>query len=276
MGTDYTGWRTRLVAGVAGLAFCAAVGATGQDSWWTGIQQDKASVVKTLLAQGADPNAVSEAGQPAIMQAIRDGSWDVYDLLLAHRNINLNATNAAGETPLMYLAILGDTRRAQALIKRGANVNRLGWTPLHYAASKGHADTVRMLIANKAIVNAPAPDGTTALMMAAYAGSQDVVDALLESGADVTMQNLQKQDAADWARRRNQDKLAARLDTLIAQKLAARSSRQSGESEPKPSMPHTAQPAPSPAPQKQDGSTADKQGSSRYFDLDRFEKESSN
>src|SRR5690606_7179149 len=103
-----------------------------------------------------------------------EGAWNVYDVLISNRKTDLNAVNFNRETPLMYLAILGETKRAENLIRRGAEVNRLGWTPLQYAASKGQLETVRMLVAHKALVNAPAPDGTTALMMAAYAGSEEV------------------------------------------------------------------------------------------------------
>src|SRR5690606_38080533 len=126
------------------------------------------------------------------------------------------------------LAVTGQTQRAQALIKRGALVNRLGWTPLQYAASKGHLDTVKMLVANKAIVNAPGPDGTTALMMAAYGGSEPVVQYLLNVGADVTMKTTQQYDAAQWARLKNHNALADKLDALSAQVVAQRSGTRAG------------------------------------------------
>src|SRR5690606_12956891 len=135
-------------------------------------------------------------------------------LLVRHRNIDVNAVNAHDETPLMYLAVVGQTERAADLIKRGAQVNRLGWTPLHYAASKGHVDTIKLLLANKAIVIAPSPDGTSPLMMAAYAGSEESVRVLLKAGADVTARNLRGEDAAVWARRKHHDGLAAQLDEL--------------------------------------------------------------
>ncbi|WP_439898334.1 kynureninase/PvdN C-terminal domain-containing protein [Klebsiella pneumoniae] len=44
----------------------------------------------------------------------------------------------------------------QALIARGAQVNRLGWTPLHYAASKGRLETARMLLGKQAFLLFPA------------------------------------------------------------------------------------------------------------------------
>src|SRR3546814_6545439 len=75
----------------------------------------------------------------------------------------------------MYLAVAGQTERARTLIARGAQVNRLGWTPLHYAASKGHVETAKLLLANKAMVNAPSPDGTTPLMMAGLSGCHDML-----------------------------------------------------------------------------------------------------
>ncbi|MGB3289804.1 MAG: ankyrin repeat domain-containing protein, partial [Burkholderiaceae bacterium] len=190
--------------------------AANPSDWWVDIANDRAGDIKTLLARGANPNELSPKGQPAIMQAVRDGAWKVFDVLAAYRKTDLNIVNANQETPLMYLAVVGETKRAQDLIRRGAQVNRLGWTPLQYAASKGHLDMVKMLVANKATVNAPGPDGTTALMMAAYGGSEPVVRFLLDSGADATMRNLQKQDAADWARLKNHNALASKLDKLSA------------------------------------------------------------
>src|SRR5690606_8367832 len=113
-------------------------------------------------------------------------------------------------------------------IKKGAEVNRLGWTPLHYAASKGHLDTVKLLLAHKAMVNAPSPDGTSPLMMAAYAGNEDIVGALLDAGADPTARNLRGEDAADWARRKSHNPLAAQLDDLTERVLKSRAARASG------------------------------------------------
>src|SRR3546814_4466225 len=54
---------------------------------------------------------VCSSDLPAIMQAIRDGAWDVYDLLAANKKTALNAININRETPLMYLAVVGETKR---------------------------------------------------------------------------------------------------------------------------------------------------------------------
>ena len=116
----------------------------------------------------------------------------------------------------MYLAIAGQTERARALIARGAQVNRLGWTPLHYAASKGQLAMAQLLLQHKAMVNAPGPSGETPLMMAALSGSKPMVELLLKAGADVTTRDTKGQNAADWATTGKSTKLAAELRELIA------------------------------------------------------------
>lgn len=207
---------------VLGAAAAHAVSA----NWWLDLANDRVEPVKTELALGEDPNVRTKEGQPAIMEAIKNGAWGVYDLLSRHRALNVNITNSHNETPLMYLALLGDVDRARQLIERGAKVNRLGWTPLHYAASKGQAKMVSFLISQGALVDAPSPDGTTPLMMAAYSGSEDTVRVLLKAGAEPTTVDLKQLDAAGWAQKNGYSELAAQLKDLIDRKLAQRRARE--------------------------------------------------
>nr|WP_256988639.1 ankyrin repeat domain-containing protein [Bordetella genomosp. 9] len=184
------------------------------------VANDRADDMRALLGQGWNPNTRIK-GQPAIMQAVRDGAWRVYDVLAADRRTDVNAANDHDETPLMYLAIQGQTDRAKALIARGAQVNRLGWTPLHYAASKGQMEMAKLLLAHKAIVNAPGPDGTTPLMMAGLSGSREMTDLLLKADADPTMRNTQGLDAAAWADSAHHQDLAAELRQASSARMAA-------------------------------------------------------
>ncbi|WKT51605.1 Ankyrin repeat [Fusarium oxysporum f. sp. vasinfectum] len=62
-----------------------------------------------------------------------------------------------------------------------------GKTPLHLSWLK----SVHLLIRNNARVNATARDGTVPLHIAAIYGQEKTVEALLESGADVNLQNAQ-------------------------------------------------------------------------------------
>lgn len=219
--------RGALLALAVGLAAPAAQAANPAD-WWVYVANDYPDDIRDLLKQGADPNVRYKNGQPALMRAVVDGAWKVFDVIAADKRTDVNAANPAGETPLMYLAIAGQTERAKKLIARGAQVNRLGWTPLHYAASKGQLEMARLLLAQHAMPNAPAPNGETPLMMAALSGRQPMVELLLKSGADVGTRDTKGQTAADWARTGKSTALAAQLDTLIAQQDEARRKRRAG------------------------------------------------
>lgn len=241
--------------------------AANPDDWWVSITNDRARVVKQMLQQGADPNEISPMGQPAIMQAIRDDAWDVYDILLNHPNTVFNAINVNRETPLMYLAVIGDTERARELIKRGALINRKGWTALHYAASTGQIETAEMLLELGAEVNAPAPDDTTPLMMAAYAGSEPMVRLLLKAGADVNLRNRQNYDVVDWAGFKSNTILARKLRDLIDESTALLEEGSTATV--------TATQKKSEQVNSASGSTnasSDQSSTSRYFDLERFER----
>lgn len=243
-----------LAAGLAWGAAAPLAAAEAPPNFWVYVHNDKAADLRELLAQGADPNVRYKNGQPALMRAVVDGAWQVFDLLAADPRTDLEAVNPANETALMYLAVAGQTDRARALIARGAQVNRLGWTPLHYAASKGHVDTARLLLQHKAMVNAPSPDGTTPLMMAALSGSREMVQVLLDAGGDVTTRNLKGQNAADWARQGKAGKLADELTELIAAAQARREALRSGEnpsSAPAAPAAQPAQPAQAPRPAAQ-------------------------
>jgi len=234
-------WRKIGACVVAMTALSATSGhAAAPSDWWVYVRNDQADNVRTLLAQGADPNQRSSNDQPAIMQAIAENAWRVFDVLAAHPRIDLNVQNPAGETPLMYLALVGATERAKTLIALGAQVNRLGWTPLHYAASRGQVDTARLLVTQGAMPNAPAPEGVTPLMMGAYSGRPDMVQLLLNQGADPTARDSRGQDAADWARQGQWRALSDELRRVITVTLNQREARRG----------NTAGPDTAPTPEK--------------------------
>ncbi len=199
--------------------------AVNANDWWVYIKNDRDSEIAALLRSGANPNIKTDAGNPAIMQAVRDGSWKVFDVLAAHPRTDVNATNSYEETPLMYVALVGTVSRAQKLIDRGAQVNRLGWTPLHYAAAKSNDDMVKFLLDKDAMPNAPSPDGTSPLMMAAQAErvNPKVVQLLIHAGADPLARNLKGDDAIDVARQKGNTDLAAAMEKIALERRKTQS-----------------------------------------------------
>ena len=91
------------------------------------------------------------------------------------------------------------------LLQNGADVNAVDgeeWTPLHFAASEGHVDVVKVLIQNGADVNAIDERKMTALHYTARYGHVDVAKVLLQNGADVNAVDIYKSTAlahaANW------------------------------------------------------------------------------
>lgn len=164
------------------------------------LLRDDASTTRQLLAEGFDPNTASEQAQPALIFALRQESYKAAKVLVADPRIALNQTNPQGETPLMLAALKGQTALAEAMVDQGAEVNKSGWSPLHYAAAGSLPEVVAMLLANEADLDAVSPNGTTALMMAARYGNPDNVKLLLQAGANPELKNEMGLTALDFAR----------------------------------------------------------------------------
>ncbi len=102
------------------------------------------------------------------------------------------ATDEDGWTPLHWAAYKGHAAIAQVLITAGAEVNSKnnnGETPLHVAAYHGHAAVAEALITAGAEVNTTVTDGVhkgdTPLHWAAWKGHKDFAELLIAKGAEV-------------------------------------------------------------------------------------------
>jgi ankyrin repeat protein len=161
---------------------------------------DDVSTVKALINQGVSPNTVDEKGNPMLVLAIKDHSYMVIDLLLSSKGMDVDLSNKQGETPLMLASINGEIPIVKALIlKNKAQIDHIGWTPLHYACAKGHLDVASFLITNGANVNSLSLGGTTPLMMAVQSGNELLVKLLLDKGADLKLRNAEGISAIDIA-----------------------------------------------------------------------------
>ena len=177
----------------------ANVYAGSYQDFFAAIEADRAEDIQALLHRGFDPNTVNEKGVPALILAAQKKSLHVVSVLLKDKKTNLNITTQESENILMLAAIQNQIELAKLLIQQGAEVNKPGWTPLHYAASKGHIEMMRLLIENSAYLDAESPNGTTPLMMAAYYGTPPSVKLLLEEGADPLLKNKLGLSALDFA-----------------------------------------------------------------------------
>jgi len=173
------------------------------EDFFKAIQSDDGPAISALLARGFDGNTRDAQGQSGLYLATRDKSLKAVNALLAWRKINVEARNSADESPLMIAALNGSSDLAQVLITKGADVNKTGWAPLHYAATRGHLQMITLLLDNYAYIDAASPNGTTPLMMAAFYGTPQSVKLLLDAGADPLIKNDQSLTAIDFAQRNN-------------------------------------------------------------------------
>ena len=136
-------------------------------------------------------------GETALHFAAKNGDMPMLNFLLS-KNCNLKLKTSCGDSPLHLAA---NEQIAKTLIDAGANVQargNLGRTPLHNAANKAVAEVllkhgakvdqrdygVRLFFFGQSGDYVPA-DGDMPLHTAASAGRADVVEFLIEKGADV-------------------------------------------------------------------------------------------
>lgn len=155
--------------------------------------------------------------QPLIAEtlAAHKGPVDVYEAvalddggrlaeLLDGDGSLLEAEAPDGFRVLHYAAFFGREEIASALIGRGAQVsvpaaNPMQVHPLHSAAAARSASICRALLEAGADANAQQHGGFTALMSAAMHGDLELVQLLLEHGADRALESEDGRAAKDFA-----------------------------------------------------------------------------
>jgi uncharacterized protein len=199
------------------------VHAGSYDDFFKAIKQDNASKVQELLERGFDANTIDPKGQSGLYIALTEPSLKAAKTLIEWPKTDVNLLNARGESALMLAALKGNQDVADKLIKKGADVNKTGWAPLHYAASGGQTAIISLLLESSAYIDAESPNGTTPLMMAAKYGTSAAVQLLLQEGADPKLKNQQGLTALDFAQH------GSRPDAVEAIATAIRSKRPAGQ-----------------------------------------------
>ena len=148
------------------------------------------AAVRSLLAEGADPNVAQGDGLTALHLAAQVGNLEIAELLLAGGAKVEAQTRIGGYTPLHLASQGAHGAVVSVLLAAGANAGAVttttGVTPLHLAAKAMYGeDAVKALLEHGAPVNAQESSaGQTALMFAASHGRTASVRELLSHRAD--------------------------------------------------------------------------------------------
>jgi ankyrin repeat protein len=138
--------------------------------------------VKALLEAGAEVNRADGEGQTALDTAIFSGSVEIVNLLLAK-----GATIERSPSILCNPARWGHTEIVKVLLKAGVSPRHHIRRIIYLASEDGHTEIVRaILTANKRKVDKRAL--IRPLFMARSQGNLEMVNLLLEAGADPQME----------------------------------------------------------------------------------------
>ena len=180
----------------------------GATPLWLAAENAGTPIVQALLEAGANPNLSLLAGETPLMIAARSGKARAAELML-QKGAKVNATAARGQTALMWAAAGRHPDVVKVLLAHRADVhlrsaewsqmmavpphgvkqyNKViphgGDTALMFAARSGDLDSARLLAGAGANVNDADAWGVSATMMAAHAGFTELVEFLLDRGAD--------------------------------------------------------------------------------------------
>lgn len=157
--------------------------------WWLGValilalaacERSPEAAKKQLAAENV---AVDE--QTLLAKTKQAQAGEKTATLLVQAGVDPNARQANGMTALMSAAFNGQRDVAEALLKRGADVNATaaGFTALRLAVERGDKAMVRLLLDHGAKPNLK-PDGAPSALEKAQQGSdRDILEWLQKAGA---------------------------------------------------------------------------------------------
>ena len=143
------------------------------------------------------------AGPQTLTDLIRAGQRDAVLAAITSPDIDVNAADPDGSTPLLWATYNVDHEMVRALLKKGAKArvtNRFGDTPLTEAVKVSDVELTRLLLEAGADPDSASQDGQTALMLAAHVGSLPIAELLVGKGASVNaVESFRGQTALMWA-----------------------------------------------------------------------------
>uniref|UniRef100_A0A673G783 Histone-lysine N-methyltransferase EHMT2-like n=1 Tax=Sinocyclocheilus rhinocerous TaxID=307959 RepID=A0A673G783_9TELE len=167
-------------------------------------KQGEAQRVLLMLMEGIDPSYQSDSQNRrcALHAAAQRGLLEVCYLLI-QAGAKVDAQDKTLRTPLLEAIVNNHVEVVKYLIQSGACVYHAeedGSTGLHHAAKLGNLEVLMLLLSTGQVdLNAQDSGGWTPIIWAAEHRHIDVIRALLNRGADVTLRDKEMNVCLHWA-----------------------------------------------------------------------------
>ena len=151
-----------------------------------------AIIVRHIIERGPDINRQEGDWGTALHIAAGQGQVAIAKLLLSCADIEINAMNSFGNTPLFLATDRAHPEMVQLLLDCGANMsnrNDKSHTPLHHASINGFVDLVERFLDKGVDLEATNSFGNTPLQLASINGHSDVLCKLLDHHANINTAN---------------------------------------------------------------------------------------
>jgi ankyrin repeat protein len=171
--------------------------------------------IRYLLEKGAQVDFVDDDGVTPLMAIASNGNEEGFDLVLDALKMKMlaeeltkfiNKFSYSGGSTVMFATAGGHEAATKKLLELGADINAIA------KATPEYLEKLKKLIAEGTVQEEePHVDGVTALHVAAQAGHLDVVNMVIEAGADVTIKDEEGRTALLLAIKGNYGEVASAL-----------------------------------------------------------------
>ncbi|XP_064643262.1 ankyrin-1-like isoform X3 [Lineus longissimus] len=151
-------------------------------------------IVRVLLDKGAKANLVDKMEATPLILAARFGNIKVgLKLLEVYTPEDVRKANMDGDQAIHFAVTTDNLELVETLIDRGADKdakNEFGFTPLHFAVLSRNLPAVTFLVKKAGVnVNAVDKDGNQAIHFAVTTANLELVETLIDRGADKDAKN---------------------------------------------------------------------------------------